>query len=73
MELTVIYAEEQSTPKKRDRISWKLLTDLPVRSRKEAIEKLKGYALRWKIEVFHKVLKSGCKWKRRGCGARCGW
>jgi hypothetical protein len=28
---------------------------------KEAIEKLKWYALRWKIEVFHKILKSGCK------------
>lgn len=26
-----------------------------------AIEKLQWYALRWKIEVFHKILKSGCK------------
>ena len=31
------------------------------RSREEAIEKLSWYALRWKIEVFHKILKSGCK------------
>src|SRR6202011_1785545 len=35
--------------------------DLPVQSRKDAIEKLEWYALRWKIEVFHKILKSGCK------------
>ena len=28
---------------------------------KHAIEKLEWYALRWKIEVFHKILKSGCK------------
>jgi hypothetical protein len=34
---------------------------LPVRSGKDAIEKLDWYALRWKIEVFHKILKSGCK------------
>ena len=27
----------------------------------EAIEKLRWYALRWKIEVFHKILKSGCR------------
>lgn len=27
----------------------------------EAIEKLDWYAMRWKIEVFHKILKSGCK------------
>jgi hypothetical protein len=61
LELTVIHAEERGIPKGRDRINWKLLTDLPVRSREEAIEKLKWYALRWKIEVFHKILKSGCK------------
>jgi hypothetical protein len=61
LELTVLHAEERGTPKGRERISWKLLTDLPVRSRENAIEKLQWYALRWKIEVFHKVLKSGCK------------
>lgn len=35
--------------------------NLPVSSRTDAIEKLEWYALRWKIEVFHKILKSGCK------------
>ena len=33
----------------------------PVQSRKDAIEKLEWYAMRWKIEMFHKILKSGCK------------
>ncbi|MDP3070999.1 MAG: IS4 family transposase [Opitutaceae bacterium] len=61
LELTVIHAEERGAPRGRERIKWKLLTDLPVRSRAEAIEKLQWYALRWKIEVFHKILKSGCK------------
>lgn len=61
LELTVIHAEERGTPKGRERISWKLLTDLPVRSSAEAIEKLRWYALRWKIELFHKILKSGCR------------
>ena len=32
-----------------------------VKSLKAAIEKLNWYAMRWKIEVFHKILKSGCK------------
>lgn len=59
--LTVIHAEERGTPKNRKKIDWKLITDLPVQSRKGAIEKLQWYALRWKIEVFHKILKSGCK------------
>jgi hypothetical protein len=59
--LTVIHADERGTPKNRKKIEWKLITDLPVQSRQDAIEKLKWYALRWKIEVFHKILKSGCK------------
>jgi hypothetical protein len=59
--LYVIHAEERGTPKGRERIVWKLITDLPVASRKEAIEKLQWYASRWKIETFHKILKSGCK------------
>jgi hypothetical protein len=32
-----------------------------VDSRSSAIEKLEWYARRWKIELFHKILKSGCK------------
>ena len=59
--LTVIHAEERGTPKNREKVHWKLITDLPVQSRKDAIEKLEWYALRWKIEVFHKILKSGCR------------
>lgn len=61
LELTVIYAEECGTPKGRDRINWQLLTDLPVHSCEQAIEKLQWYALRWKIDVLHKVLKAGCR------------
>jgi len=59
--LTAIHAQERGTSKGRDKIVWKLLTDLPVRSRREAAEKLDWYAQRWKIETFHKILKSGCK------------
>src|SRR4029077_334493 len=62
LDLTVVHAKERGKPKKnRKLIDWKLITDLPVRSLKDAKEKLQWYALRWKIEVFHKVLKSGCK------------
>lgn len=58
--LTVIHPEERA-PKNRKKIDWKLITDLPVGSRTDAIEKLEWYGLRWKIEVFHKILKSGRK------------
>ena len=61
LSLTVIHAREINCPKDRQPIEWKLLTDLPVADLKEATEKLDWYAKRWKIEVFHKVLKSGCR------------
>jgi hypothetical protein len=61
LELTVLHAQERGTPKDREKIDWKLITDLPVQSRADAIEKLEWYAMRWKIETFHKILKSGCK------------
>jgi len=61
LDLTVIHAQERGAPKGRKGIDWKLITDLPVRTNKDAIEKLNWYAMRWKIEVFHKILKSGCK------------
>lgn len=59
--LTVIHAQERTKPQGRERIDWKLITNLPVRSRKDALEKLSWYAMRWKIETFHKILKSGCR------------
>lgn len=38
----MIHAEERATPKNRKKIDWKLITDLPVQSRKDAIEKLES-------------------------------
>lgn len=61
LELTVLHAIERGKPRDRKPIEWKLITDLPVATRAEAIEKLRWYAMRWKIETFHKILKSGCR------------
>lgn len=57
--LTVLHARERDKPRGRERVDWKLLTNLSVTSRADAIEKLQWYAMRWKIETFHKILKSG--------------
>jgi hypothetical protein len=59
--LTVLHAIESGTPQNRDPIEWKLVTDLPVTSRAEAIEMLDQYALRWRTETYHKILKSGSR------------
>ncbi len=59
--LTYIHARERDQPTDRDRVEWRLVTNLPVHSAEQAIEKLSWYALRWKNEVFHKIMKSGCR------------
>jgi len=59
--LTYIHACERDEPTDRPRVDWKLVTNLPIRNAQDAIEKLSWYALRWKIEIFHKIMKSGCK------------
>lgn len=62
MAVTIIHAKEISKPGKgREPINWKLVTNLPVKTLAAATEKLRWYALRWKIEVYFKVLKSGCR------------
>jgi len=59
--LTYVHAFEIDPPADRPPIDWKLVTNLPVDDLAAAVEKLGWYALRWKAEVFHKVMKSGCR------------
>lgn len=61
LELTVVHAQERDAPASRAPLQWKLITNLPVDSEAQAIEKIDWYAMRWKIESFHKILKSGCR------------
>ena len=57
----VIRAKEIDPPKGSEAIDWTLLTNIPVNSFEDAIEKIGWYKLRWKIEEYFRVLKSGCK------------
>ena len=42
-------------------IEWMLLTNTPVTSFDEAVQAIEWYCCRWQIEVFHKIIKSGCR------------
>lgn len=53
--LTVIHAKERGTPKDRDPIEWKLITNLPVTRKADAIQMLEWYVMRWKIKTFYKI------------------
>jgi len=50
---------EQEPPEGCVRIEWMLYTNLAVLNFDEAVEKINWYCLRWKIEVYFKVIKSG--------------
>ena len=42
-------------------IEWLLLTNTSVSNFEEAVQVVAWYCCRWQIEVFHKIIKSGCR------------
>ncbi len=61
VEVRVVRATEKNPPPDEPPIDWILLTSLPVDSLADALEIIRLYSLRWQIEVFHRVLKTGCQ------------
>jgi len=59
IDMNAVYVMEINPPAGEEPVEWMLLTNLPVRSFDEAYEKVLWYCLRWRIEMYHKVLKSG--------------
>lgn len=58
--LWVVMAKELNPPAGEDPIEWILLTNLEVQTLADALRVVALYCLRWQIEIFHKILKSGC-------------
>ena len=61
VEITVVLAQETRPPKGEEPVTWILLTNLPVTTIDQAIEKIGWYLCRWQIEIYFRILKSGCK------------
>ena len=61
LDVWVIHAVESAPPEGTDAIEWFLLTTVPVSSPEDAVQCLRWYCLRWRIEDWHRVLKSGCR------------
>ncbi len=61
VKLSAIYAREPEAPAGAKPIEWILLTSLPVTTPQQAADCLRFYRCRWRIEEFHRVLKSGCQ------------
>jgi Transposase DNA-binding/Transposase Tn5 dimerisation domain len=56
-----VWAIEPDPPPGVAPVEWLLLTTVPITTTDEALSRLAWYAARWGIEVWHKVLKSGCR------------
>lgn len=56
-----IYAREENPPAHAKAIEWFLLTTEEVQTPEEATRIVALYCRRWRIEEWHRVLKSGCK------------
>ena len=61
VEVTALLAREINPPEGETPIEWLLLTNRPITTREEAEEALGWYLCRWQIEIFFRILKSGCK------------
>lgn len=59
IDMNAIYVLEPDPPDGEEPLEWMLLTNLPVLSFEDACEKIHWYSLRWRIEMYFKVLKSG--------------
>jgi Transposase DNA-binding/Transposase Tn5 dimerisation domain len=62
--LTAILVEEEHPPAGQEAVRWWLVTSLPIRTTADAERAVRYYALRWLVERYHFVMKSGCRVER---------
>jgi len=63
--LWAVQVREVEAPAEVEPIEWLLLTTVAVDTIDDAIERVQWYSCRWGIEVWHRILKSGCRLEAR--------
>ena len=61
VKVNVVWVRETKPPAGEEPVEWMLLTSLPVETFAQACLVADYYACRWQIEIYFKVLKSGCQ------------
>jgi len=59
--LWIVHVVEDNPPADVEALEWFLLTTVAIGSAEDAETCLRWYCLRWRIEDWHRVLKSGCR------------
>lgn len=63
--VNAVLVSEVNPPPGEEPVQWLLLTSLPIDSVEEVKRVIQSYCVRWMIEIFFRVLKSGCRVERR--------
>jgi len=63
--LWAVQVYEVEPPAEVEPIAWLLFTTVAVETVDDAIERVQWYSCRWGIEVWHRILKSGCHLEAR--------
>lgn len=66
--LWAVQVREVEPPPAVEPIEWLLLSTVEVHTVPDAIERVEWYTGRWGIEVWHRILKSGCRIEARQLG-----
>ena len=59
--VTAILAREERPPAGQNAVEWRLLTHRIAESLDAVVELIEWYRRRWLVEIFFKILKSGCR------------
>jgi len=68
LRLWAVHSHEIDPPAGVEPLEWMLLTSVAVNNLDDACERIHWYGRRWGIEVFHRILKSGCRIEDRQLG-----
>lgn len=61
LQVWAVLVQEIDPPAGVTPLEWMLLTNVAVETFEDAGERVQWYRVRWNIETYHKVLKSGCR------------
>lgn len=56
-----LLVREENATGANEPLEWKLISSMPVESAEMAMELVRWYSYRWRIERFHYIVKSGCQ------------
>jgi len=61
VQVNAVLLAEEGPPAGEEPIVWLLLTSLPVETFTQACQVAEYYCCRWELEIYFRILKSGCK------------